>query len=143
MYLLDLKNSLVYFSTSLRSNQAIIDKLVKLGKETLTEEDQDLWEDVGIEYRQAIEMCMTYRDILVSMMDALASVISNNLNIVMKFLAVFTILINIPMMITSAWGMNVGVPWEGSPWGFWIVFGISIVSCVTIYLIFRKRNILK
>lgn len=94
------------------------------------EEDQDLWEDVGIENRQAIEMCNIYRDILTGTMDAFASVISNNLNIVMRTLTILTLLVAIPSMIAAFWGMNTGVPWEGKLYGFWIVVGISIAICL-------------
>ncbi|MDR3215961.1 MAG: magnesium transporter CorA family protein [Clostridiaceae bacterium] len=141
--LLELENSLVYFSTALRSNQILLDKFEKIDRPNFYEEDEDLLEDVRIENRQALEMCNIYSDILSGTMDAFASVISNNLNIVMKLLAAITILIAIPSMIAAFWGMNTGVPWEGNVWGFWIVIGISAVICiVTAFLLWRK-NMLK
>jgi magnesium transporter len=141
--LLDLENSLVYFSTALRTNQVVLDKLQRIEKNNFYEEDEDLWEDVSIENRQALEMCNIFRDILTGTMDAFASLISNNLNIVMKLLAALTILIAVPSMIAAFWGMNTKVPWEGKIWGFWIVIGISVVSCIVTGLILFKKKMLK
>jgi magnesium transporter len=141
--LLELENSLVYFSTALRSNQILLDKFEKIDRSNFYEEDQDLLEDVRIENKQALEMCNIYSDILSSTMDAFASIISNNLNIVMKLLAAVTILIAIPSMIAAFWGMNTGVPWEGSIWGFWIVIGISAVICILTGVLLWRKNMLK
>lgn len=124
--LLDLENSLVYFSTSLRSNSLVIERLTRMDSKKV-EEDTELLEDVGIENRQALDMCNIYRDILSGTMDAYASVISNNLNIIMKILTTLTVIIAVPTLIASFWGMNTGVPFEGKSWGFWIVLGIALV----------------
>lgn len=139
--LLELETSLVYFSTSLRSNSIVIERLPKAMP--IYEDDQDLWEDVGIENRQAIDMCNIYRDILSGTMDAYASLISNNLNIVMKMLTVITIMIAVPSMIAAFWGMNVGVPWEGKSYGFWIVIGISLISCLITGIVMFKKKMFK
>ena len=104
--LLDIEKSLVYFSTSLRGNSFVIDKINRTEGMKFYEEDEDLWEDVGVENRQAIEMCNIYRDILSGTMDAFASVISNNLNIVMRLLTILTLLVAIPSMIAAFFGMN-------------------------------------
>ena len=90
-------------------------------------EDEELLEDVIIENKQAIEMSNIYRDILSGTMDAFASVISNNLNIVMKVLASVTIILTIPSIIFGLWGSNVPVPFETSPYGFWIVIAIAVL----------------
>lgn len=136
--MLDLEKSLVYFSTSLRANTVVLDKVPKLVK--FFEEDEDLWDDVLIENKQAIEMANIYRDILSGTMDAYASIISNNLNVVMKILTSLTLLIAIPSMIGAFWGMNTGVPFEGEQWGFWVVIGISVVICaITAILLWKKR----
>lgn len=124
--LLDLENSLVYFSTSLRANSIIIEKLLRMDNKKV-EEDTELLEDVAIENRQAIEMSNIFREILSGTMDAYASVISNNLNIIMKVLTTLTAILAVPTLIASYWGMNTGVPFEGKSWGFWVVFGISLV----------------
>ncbi len=139
--LLDLEKSLVYFSTSLRSNTVVLDKLPKIIK--FFEEDEDLWEDVIIENRQAIEMSNIYRDILSGTMDAYASIISNNLNAVMKILTSLTLIVAIPSMIGTFWGMNTGVPFENQPWGFWVVIALSVVICIFITIILWKKKMLK
>lgn len=113
--LLSLEKSLVYFSTSLTSNEMVLDKMMKLGYIKKYQDDVDLLEDVIVENKQAIEMCNIYRDILSGTMDAFASVISNNLNIVMKMLTAITIIISIPTLIASIWGMNVPLPLSGNP----------------------------
>ena len=139
--MLDLENSLVYFSTSLRSNTVVLDKLPKFIK--FFEEDEDLWEDVLIENRQAIEMSNIYRDILDTTMDTYASIISNNLNVVMKVLTSLTLIVAVPSMIGSFWGMNTGVPFQNEPWGFWVVIGLSVVICVVIAIVLSKKKMLK
>jgi magnesium transporter len=125
--LLDLENSLVYFSTSLNANERIFEKVDKLEQVNKNEDYQDLFEDLLIENKQAIEMCNIYRDILSGTMDAFASVISNNVNIVMKMLTVITIIITIPTLVASIWGMNVPVPFQNSKYGFLAVIIISVV----------------
>ncbi|HBL85343.1 MAG: magnesium transporter [Clostridiales bacterium GWF2_38_85] len=138
--LLALEKSLVYFSTSLTSNDMVLDKLKKYDFIKKYDEDIDLIEDVIIENKQAIEMCNIYRDILSGTMDAFASVISNNLNIVMKLLAAITIVMAIPTLIASIWGMNVPMPFETSRYGFLIVAGSSIlISALVAYIMHKKK----
>ena len=109
--LYDLKKSLVYFSTSLKSNQLVVEKLQRGRIVQLYEDDRDLLDDVLIEMEQAIEMSNIYGNILSGTMDAFASIISNNLNVVMKILTSLTILMSIPTMISSFYGMNIsGLP---------------------------------
>lgn len=137
--LLKLEKSLVFFTTALRSNEVVLEKLLKNDNIKKFPEDTDLLEDVIVENKQAIEMTNIYSGILSGMMDAFASVISNNLNIVMKFLAIVTIVMSIPTMIFSAYGMNIansGMPFAGSPYGFGIIIALSLVisSIVTVIL---------
>lgn len=142
--LLELEKSLVYFTTSLRSNEVVLEKLLKTEGIKHYPEDTELLEDVIIENKQAIEMANIYSGILSGTMDAFASVISNNLNIVMKFLATVTIVMSIPTMIFSAYGMNVnssGMPFAGSPWGFLIVILISLGLSLVVALIFSKKDL--
>lgn len=139
--MLSLEKSLVYFSTSLRANTAVLDKVPRLVK--FYEEDEDLWDDVLIENKQAIEMSNIYRDILSGTMDAYASLISNNLNIVMKALAIITICIDVPAMIAAFFGMNTGVPFSDKSWGFWVVIGISAVILIAILIIMWKKKMMK
>ena len=139
--MLSLEKALVYFSTSLRSNTAVLDKVPRLV--SFYEEDKDLWDDVLIENRQAIEMSNIYREILSGTMDTYASMISNNLNIVMKVLSSLAILVAVPSMIGAFWGMNTGVPFEGKTWGFWVVIGISAVICIIVAIFLWKKKMLK
>lgn len=139
--MLRLEKSLVFFSTSLKSNEIVLEKLLRYHLIKQYPDDTELLEDVIIENKQAIEMCTIYRDILSGTMDAFASVISNNLNIVMKFLAAITIVLSIPTMIASFWGMNVpGLPFADSPGGFWAVMAVALAaSGITILILWRKK----
>ena len=142
--LLELQKSLVYFTTSLRSNEVVLERLLKLDKIKKYPEDTDLLEDVIIENKQAIEMANIYSGILSGTMDAFASVISNNLNIVMKFLATVTIVLSIPTMVASFYGMNVlpkGMPFADSPYGFWIVLGFAVALSLIVAYIFNKKDL--
>jgi len=123
--LLDLEKSLVFFSTSLKANEVTLEKILRGRILRLYEEDQDLLEDVLIEFRQAIEMTNIYSSILTGTMDAFASVISNNLNVTMKMLTSLTIIITIPNIIFSFYGMN--VPWlpVASIW-----FPLTLSACM-------------
>ena len=139
--LLKLEKSLVYFTTALRSNEAVLEKLLRTELVKKYPEDAELLEDVIVENKQAIEMANIYSGILSGMMDAFASVISNNLNIVMKVLAIVTIVMAIPTMIFSAYGMNVntvGMPFAQSPVGFTVIIGIAAAISVVATLVFNK-----
>lgn len=138
--LLQLEKSLVFFTTSLKSNELVMERLLRGKGLKKYEEDEDLLEDVIIENKQAIEMANIYSSILSGMMDAYASVISNNLNMVMKFLASVTIVLSIPTLIAAFWGMNVGVPWQGNIMGFVFVGAISIVATGVAFLWLWKRD---
>lgn len=139
--LLSLEKSLVYFSTSLKSNEAILEKLMRLKPIKIYTDDEELLEDVIIENKQAIEMANIYSNILSGTMDAFASVISNNLNIVMKFLASITIVMSIPTMIASFFGMNVKLPLMNSPYAFLIIFIMSFAVSGLLGLIMFKKNL--
>ncbi|MCM1321055.1 MAG: magnesium transporter CorA family protein [Bacteroides sp.] len=108
--LLNLEKSLVFFTTSLKSNQLLLEKLMKTRILLLDSDDRDWLDDVVIDNRQAIEMADTYSNILSGMMDAFASVISNNMNIVMKRLTVISLIMMVPTFIVSFFGMNVPLP---------------------------------
>lgn len=132
LQLLELENSLVYFSTSLNANYKVHEKLSKVEAVATREDYQDLYDDMVIESSQAVEMCKIYKDILSVSMDAYGSVISNNANDTMKKLTVITILLAIPTMIAGFWGMNMPVPWQAqegdtSTLWFWVVIGATFV----------------
>jgi magnesium transporter len=137
---LALEKSLVYFTTSLKSNKVVLDKILRFNYLKMYEEDKDLLEDVIIENTQAIEMAETYSSILSGMMDAFASIISNNLNIVMKFLTSITIILSFPTMVFSLYGMNVNIPFQHSPHAFTIAMILSVLLSSVTALIFWKRK---
>ncbi|MDU1687045.1 MAG: magnesium transporter CorA family protein, partial [Clostridium perfringens] len=125
-----LSKSLVYFSTSLKSNEITLEKMLKLDVIQRYEEDKDVLEDVIIENKQAIEMTDIYSNILGSTMDFFASVISNNLNIVMKVLASVTILMSTLTVISGIYGMNFDyLPLLHHPYGFHIIMTLSVILC--------------
>jgi len=138
--LLDLEKSLVYFSTSLKGNELVMEKLLRFEFIRKYPDDTELLEDTITENKQAIEMAKIYSDILSGTMDAFASVISNNLNIVMKFLASITIVMSIPTMISSFFGMNVPVPLEEQPAAFWIIVVIALAACIVSALVMARKK---
>ena len=138
--MLGLEKGLVYFTTSLKSNEIVMEKTLRGKIIKLYDEDEDILEDSIIENKQAIEMAKIYSDILNGTLDAYASIISNNLNGVMKLLTSITIIIAIPTLISSYWGMNVRVPFQDNPFGFIIVFILSILLGV-IATIWMKEKI--
>lgn len=138
--LLELEKSLVYFSTSLKSNEIVLEKIQRANLIKMYPDDMELLEDVIIENKQAIEMANIYSNILTGTMDAYASVISNNLNMVLKFLTSVTIIISIPTMVASFFGMNVHVPFENNLHAFVIIFLMSTLFSVILALVmFRKE----
>lgn len=137
---LALEKSLVYFTTSLKSNKVVMDKILRFNYVRMYEEDKDILEDVIIEITQAIEMAETYHTILTGMMNAFASIISNNLNIVMKFLTSITIILSFPTMVFSMYGMNVDLPFQENPHAFLItLFICTLLSSVTAFIFWKKR----
>lgn len=141
--MLALEKSLVYFTTALKSNEMVMEKLMRSKVIKMYEEDEDILEDAIVENRQAIEMGTIYRDILNGTMDAYASVISNNLNIVMKLLASVTIVLSVPTIVASLWGMNVkGLPFANNPFGFGIILLLAATISIGAYLILKKKDML-
>ncbi|MBN2386874.1 MAG: magnesium transporter CorA family protein [Anaerolineales bacterium] len=138
--LLKVQKSLVYFTTGLRSNQVVMERLQRSRMFNHFEEDDDLLEDVLTENQQAIGMTDIQTNILAGLMDAFASIISNNLNSVMKVLAALTIVINIPTIVASFYGMNVSLPGENSPLAFLSILGISLALVTIAVLIFARRD---
>ncbi|MFA5237691.1 MAG: magnesium transporter CorA family protein [Methanoregula sp.] len=139
--MMEMQKSLIYFSTSLKSNEIVLERIVRVKPLKMYEEDSDLLDDVIIENKQALEMSQIYLHILNGMTDTFATIISNNLNIVMKFLASVTIILAIPTMIASFYGMNVGdIPLSGRPFAFETIFIISfMISAAMGVLMWRKR----
>lgn len=139
MELLKYQKSLTYFATALRSNEVMMERVQRMQIFNYYEEDQDLLEDVLTENQQAIQMTSINAEILSSMMDAFASIISNNLNVVMKALAAITIILNMPVIVASFFGMNVHLPGENNPYSFVSLIGISIgLAAVAIYVFYKR-----
>ena len=144
--LMEIQKTLVYFSTALKDNDIVLQKLLRMANSASTryikntEEDIDLLEDVIIDTKQAIEMVDMHRMILEAMMEGFASIINNNLNQIMKFLAAITIIMSIPTMIGGLWGMNVKVPYGDDINGFIIVVSFSVLLSIAAVLYFRKKG---
>jgi magnesium transporter len=138
--LLKYQKSLTYFATALRSNEVMMERLQRMQTFNQYEEDQDLLEDVLTENQQAIQMVNIATEILSGLMDAFASIISNNLNGVMKALAALTIILNLPTIVASFYGMNVELPGENHPLAFVWVFGLAIATTAIATYIFYKRD---
>ena len=140
--LFNLEKSLEYFTTSLKSNQLFIQKLYKMRTISLDEDQRDFLDDIAIDNRQAIEMTDIYSNILSGMMDAFASVISNNLNIVMKRLTVVSLVLNVPTLIVSFFGMNIQLPFANSGWiGTICVSSICLVGTCLASLILKDKPV--
>jgi len=148
--LFEIQKSLVYFTTALKDNYLVLQKILRMsnnpnsvgGLLKFSEHDVDLLEDVIIENKQAVEMVEMHRTILEGLMDAFTGIISNNLSNVMKFLTAITIVLAIPTMIGSFWGMNVTVPWEqeGNLFGFWIILVFCFMASVAAAILLRRKG---
>ena len=138
--LLGLEKSLFYFSTSLKGNGVLIEKLYRNGIYAKSPENKEILEDAIDENKQAIEMTSIYSNILSGMMNAFGSVISNNLNMVIKFLTSITIILMIPTLIASIYGMNVGLPLQGEEGAFVIIMAISLLFSILGIFVFLKRD---
>lgn len=138
--LLKYQKSLVYFTTALESNELVLERLQKGSLLKHFPADDELLEDVLIEVRQAIEMTRISENILSQMMDAFASIISNNLNVVMKFLASITIVLSVPTLLASLYGMNVPLPGSAHPLAFTAIVGLSGLISALVLLIFWRKD---
>lgn len=139
--LLSIQKSLVYFTTSLKTNELLLEKLQKSPFIHFKEDEQELLEDVLTDNKQAIEMANIYSSILTGTMDAFASVISNNINIVMRRLTIVSIVLMIPTLISSFFGMNVDLPFQDHPLAIAGIFGVSLLaSLIGALLLGDKRK---
>jgi magnesium transporter len=138
--LLKYQKSLTFFATALKSNEVMIERLGRTHLFAIYPEDEDLLEDVITENRQAIEMCVIQSNILSNMMDAFASIISNNLNVVMKFLASVTIVLSLPTIIANFYGMNIKLPYDRSPFAFAAILLAAVSTTILAVLVFWWRD---
>lgn len=142
--LYELDKCLVYFTTSLKSNELVMEKMLKTNSIRHYAEDEDLLEDVIIENKQAMEMTYIYHNILRSMMSLFSSIIDNNLNQIMKLLAAVTIVVELPTLISAFYGMNVSpisMPFSTSPWAFGLIAVFSFVVCMVAVYILKKKDL--
>ncbi|MDP3177052.1 MAG: magnesium transporter CorA family protein, partial [Spirochaetaceae bacterium] len=138
--LLAFEKSLVFFTTSLKSNEILLEKLQTSKAMHFKEDETELLEDVVTDNRQAIEMANIYSDILSGMMDAFASVISNNLNVQMKRLTSISVILMLSTLVVSAFSMNVDSPFTGKSWAFWAIAGIAGSTSLIGGLLIRDRR---
>lgn len=141
----ELESNLVYFATSLRANGAVIDRLSRYSRVRQFPEDKDLLDDVKVENGQAIEMTIIYRDIIHGTRELLSDIIDIRLNNVMKYLAAITIVMAIPNIISGFYGMNVNskwVPLAGTPFGFGIICVATVIICILVLKILKKKKML-
>jgi len=143
MRLFNIEKSLVYFTTSLKANDILLSRLEHTRQVDIPDKDLDALEDVQVEFRQALEMATIHSNILSGTLDTYASIISNNLNNVMKFLTCVTIIFMIPTLVTSAFGMNIHLPLSMSnPYGFLIISAICLVLSILAIIYFIRRRLL-
>ncbi len=141
----ELESTLVYFATSLRANNIVLERLKRYKRLEQYSEDMELLEDVTVEYQQAIEMTNIYRDIIDGTRELLSSVIDNRLNNVMKYLTSITLVMAIPTIISGIYGMNVSGKWmplSSTPYGFGIICVLILIICLIAIMILRKMKML-
>lgn len=141
--LYDLEKSLVYFKTSLKSNEIVLNRLLKQAAIKQYPEDEELLEDVLIEYKQAIEMTQIYYEVLDNTISKYSALMDYDLNNAMKLLTSFTIVLAIPTVISGIFGMNlINMPWSGTPFGFWIVNFITLAICIICIALLKKKRMM-
>ena len=138
--MLGFEKSLVYFSTSLKSTEATLNKIGYGRILRLYEEDRELLDDVSIEMSQAIEMCSIYSNVLNGTMDAFGNIINNNMNITMRTLAILTLVLSIPNMVYGFYGMNTPLPLDGT-WGF--AFALSVVATLSATVLLMRSSFMR
>jgi magnesium transporter len=138
--LLQQQKSLTYFATGMKSNELMLERFESVSAAHLDAAGNELLGEVRIEMRQAIEMVDIAYSVLGDMMDAFASIVSNNLGSVMKVLTSVTIILAVPTLVASLYGMNVGLPGQRHPATFIGILGLCAVLCVVLAVFFRRRN---
>jgi magnesium transporter len=138
--LLDFQKSLTYFATGLKANELVLERLQRVPTLHWADQDQELLDDVRVELRQATEMVEIADHVLSDMMDAFASIVSNNLNSVMKVLTSVTIILAVPTLIASVYGMNVGLPGAHSALAFAGLIAVCVAAAGALFIVFRRRN---
>jgi len=138
--LMKIQKSMVYFVTALRSNEILLLKMARTNFLTLTDDEKEFLDDLAVDMSQALEMANIYTNILSSTLDAFASIINNNMNLVMKRLTSITILISLPTLIASFFGMNVDIPYSHGHYGFYFPIVLSILVSAIMSFYFNKKR---
>jgi magnesium transporter len=141
LQLMRIQKSLVYFVTTLRSNEMLMMKIARTGFLSLNEEEKELLEDLVVDNSQALEMANIYSNILTSTLDAFAGIIANNQNEVLKRLSVITIVLTLPVLVASIYGMNVPIPYQDSKLAFYMPIGLSLIISLFIGWFFLRKKI--
>jgi magnesium transporter len=141
LQLMRIQKSLVYFLTALRSNELLLIKIQRTNFLALNEEEKELLDDLIVDNSQALEMANIYSNILGSTLDAFAGIIANNQNEVLKRLSVITIVLTLPVLVASIYGMNVPIPYQSSKLAFYMPVGLSLVISLFIGWFFLKKKI--
>lgn len=141
--LINYQKSMIFFSTALKTNQSVMERLKRGKLIKIYDEDEDILEDATIENRQAMEMASTYSEILNGMTDIFGTVVSNNLNNVMKLLTSLTVIISIPTLIASILGMNVTFPFGTGKVAFYVITAITVVITALVTIWLNKKDMLK
>lgn len=141
IHLFGLQKSLVYYLNAVSSNAALLERLrLNVNRIGFSQEEQELLEDTLIESNQCLKQADMYSNILVSLMDARASIVSNNLNMLMKTLNIITIAIMVPTFVVSAFSMNVGMPLAGHAHAFWLILGFALLSVGVFFAVWRRQR---
>ena len=138
--LLQIQKTLIYFSSAIVANEIVFEKISSGKVFKMYEEDKDIIEDIVLSNREIYEGIKIMRDVLSNTLDAYASIVSNNLNIVMKFLTSVSIILSVTVLIASFYGMNVSLPLQDHPMAFWYILAASVASFLLLYLFFKKKN---
>ncbi len=140
--LFSLQKSLVYYLNFINSNGVVLEKLkLNANRIGFSKEELELLDDTLIENNQCYRQAEIYSNILASLMDARASIVSNNLNVLMKTLTLITITIMVPTLVVSAFSMNVVIPLAKLPYAFWVILGLAATSVLSIIVIWRRKGL--
>ena len=142
IHMLDFEKSMIYYNASLKANQVVLQKLLRGKIVRIYEEDEEILDDTMIENKQAIEMVQTYSEILNGIVSIFGTIVSNNVNSVMKFLTAVTIIISIPTMIAGIFGMNLNFPFEPSSANFYIIIAASIILSFLAWVAMKNKNMM-
>ncbi|MFN3781462.1 MAG: magnesium transporter CorA family protein, partial [Candidatus Kapaibacteriota bacterium] len=140
LHLFSLEKSLVYYHNAITTNQFLLEKIkFNASKLNITDEEKELLEDILIENNQCMRQAETYSTILASLMDARASIIANNLNVLMKILNIITITIMVPTFVVSLFSMNVRIPLAELDEAFWIILGMCFVTAIGFIIVWNMK----